>query len=266
MPTVLGIDAAWTAKEPSGVALIRKCGRTWEAIAVAPSYAAFVASAAGTGTNWSTSAAGSAPDVDALLGAARKLSGEDVCIVAIDMPIATVPFCQRRSADQAVSKAYGARGCSAHSPGIQRPGPLGAELSSRFAELGYPIATAQTLPGAPQHLLEVYPHPALLTLLNRTYRVPYKVSKSGKYWKGTTIAARVASLLLEFAVILAAVRTRIEGVDLTLPSPDSVTTLAELKRFEDALDALVCCWVGASYLAGHARPLGDHTSAIWCPN
>ncbi len=265
MPTVLGIDAAWTAKEPSGVALIGQRGHTWESIAVAPSYAAFVASAAGTRTNWSTSPTGSTPDIDALLGAARKLSGEDVCIVAIDMPIATMPFSQRRGADQAVSKAYGARGCSAHSPGIQRPGPLGAKLSSRFAELGYPIATAQTLPGAPRHLLEVYPHPALLKLLNRTYRVPYKVSKSGKYWRGATVEARISSLLDEFAMILAAVRTRIEGVNLSLPSPDAVTTLAELKRFEDALDALVCCWVGASYMAGHAHPLGDHTAAIWCP-
>jgi predicted RNase H-like nuclease len=29
-----------------------------------------------------------------------------------------------------------------------------------------------------------------------------------------------------------------------------VASLSALKRHEDALDALVCCWVGASFMAG----------------
>ena len=40
---------------------------------------------------------------------------------------------------------------------------------------------------------------------------------------------------------------------------------ATLKRFDDAIHALICCWVGTLYAEGNARPLGDDTAAIWCP-
>ena len=39
---------------------------------------------------------------------------------------------------------------------------------------------------------------------------------------------------------------------------------AKLKRYEDAIDALICCWVGTLYAEVNARPLGDNTAAIWC--
>jgi predicted RNase H-like nuclease len=42
-------------------------------------------------------------------------------------------------------------------------------------------------------------------------------------------------------------------------------SLSELKRYEDALDAVVCCWVGMEYIARSARPYGDGLAAIWCP-
>jgi predicted RNase H-like nuclease len=42
-------------------------------------------------------------------------------------------------------------------------------------------------------------------------------------------------------------------------------SFARLKRFEDALDALVCAWVGIEHLAGRTRALGDGDAAIWSP-
>lgn len=39
-----------------------------------------------------------------------------------------------------------------------------------------------------------------------------------------------------------------------------------MKRDEDALDPLVCCWVVSAFLSGDADPLGDKTAAVWCPN
>ena len=47
MTTILGIDAAWTAHEPSGVALVRFDGGSWRCVAVAPCYASFIALAGG---------------------------------------------------------------------------------------------------------------------------------------------------------------------------------------------------------------------------
>jgi predicted RNase H-like nuclease len=44
-----------------------------------------------------------------------------------------------------------------------------------------------------------------------------------------------------------------------------VNSFSALKRYEDALDALICGWVGVEYLAGRAVPLGNEDAAIWCP-
>ena len=44
---VLGIDAAWTAHNPSGVALVQRAEQGWRCLALAPSYDAFLALAAG---------------------------------------------------------------------------------------------------------------------------------------------------------------------------------------------------------------------------
>ena len=39
---VLGIDAAWTAHHPSGVALVQRTTTGWSCLAVATSYEAFI--------------------------------------------------------------------------------------------------------------------------------------------------------------------------------------------------------------------------------
>jgi predicted RNase H-like nuclease len=52
----------------------------------------------------------------------------------------------------------------------------------------------------------------------------------------------------------------IDGVELRVPARGP---LAQLKRYEDALDAVVCAWVGIQYLEGKARAYGDATSAVW---
>lgn len=266
MTTILGIDAAWTATQPSGVALVKQTGTRWRCIVAAPSYLSFIERAEGGLPDWSRTGVGSSPDPASLLLASAQFSGEPAALVTLDMPVATTPILGRRAADREVSRSFGAQWCSAHSPGPVRPGPLGAELSRRFTEVGYPIATATTPPGTPHRLVEVYPHPALLALLRRDRRVPYKVGKVSSYWKGAPIAERVERLLTEFAAILDGLATHIDDIAIPLPKAAEVRSLAALKPFEDAIDALVCCWVGGEYLAGRVRPFGDETAAVWCPH
>ncbi len=265
MAAVLGIDAAWTPSEPSGVALIQGTGHSWRCVAVAPSYSSFVGLANGQTVDWSRRASGSEANAAVLLEAARRLLGEPVSLVTVDMPVSTVPFDTRRAADQAVSKKFWANWCSAHSPGPVRPGPLGFNLSRQFEALGLPVATSSTRPGTPFCLVEVYPHPALLTLLNRDRRVPYKISKAAKYWKGVAVRERIGLLAAEFANIRNALDEHIQGIPDFEQPINEATTLAALKPIEDVLDALICCWVGAEYLSANAYPLGDQTAAIWCP-
>jgi predicted RNase H-like nuclease len=113
--------------------------------------------------------------------------------------------------------------------------------------------------------IEVYPHPALLSLLKCDYRIPYKVSKSNLYWPGTSLSERISKILTEFEKINLALSAVYSNVPLSLPLYQNVTTLAVLKRYEDALDALVCAWVGLRFASGDATPYGDDTAAIWVP-
>jgi predicted RNase H-like nuclease len=266
MTVILGIDAAWTDSEPSGVALVRSTSHGWCSVAVAPSYEMFIALSAGEEVNWNqTSIRGNVPDIQRLLAAAKQLAGEKVKIVTIDMPVATVPITGRRFADDAISKEFGGRWCSAHTPNVIRPGKIGIEISEALDSSGYSLVCDLSVDDTSQCLLEVYPHPALLSLLQRDRRIPYKVSKSKQYWRVADVQERVTNLLLEFRNIYDALESVFGHLDFALPQPKAVTTLAFLKRYEDVLDAMVCAWVGVLFVAGETVPLGDETAAIWCP-
>ena len=266
MDGVLGIDAAWTAKKPSGVALLKGSPRHWRCVAVTPSYDSFLAYAEGVAVDWTVKAKGAVPNARYLITAADKLlDGEELEVVTVDMPLSTEPIARRRAADAAISRAFGGKGASAYTPTAERPGTLGAQLGEEIVHAGFPLATCTTSPGTPRRLVEVYPHPALLSLTGATYRLCYKVDKSLTYWPGTTVWERKASLISQFRRIRTALSTEIDGITLELPDAASIATLSGLKPYEDALDALVCAWVGAKYLEDDAEPYGDYTAAIWVP-
>lgn len=260
---VLGIDAAWTAGAPSGVALVVERDRGWTCAGVAPGYPEFVRLGRGGAVDWLAPAvAGGQADAPALLAAAERLApGVDVSVIAVDMPLAHAPILGRREADDAVSRAYGARGCGTHSPSARRPGPIADRLHRAFLERGYALATAARR--GERSLVEVFPHTALLELMRCAYRVPYKAARAARYWPEAPPAERRARLLREWRRILRALRARISGVDL--PLPDLPPAQGSMKRWEDALDALVCAWVGIEFLEGRARPLGDEDAAVWTP-
>ncbi len=266
MTVILAIDAAWTDTEPSGVALLAANGSRWNCLCVAPSYDTFINYACSTGIDWRYGCfRGSKPDVPELLRAAHTVAGTDVDLVAVDMPIATIPFSARRAADNAISVAFGGRGCSAHSPSAVRPGALGAELTDQFRRAGYELVTSPDNASVARRLIEVYPHPALLALLGASYRIPYKVQKSSRYWPGVDVRERIVRLLSQFANIHAAICTEIDSVSLALPTPAAVQSLSSLKPYEDALDALVCGWVATQFSLGKATAYGDATGAVWVP-
>ena len=108
---------------------------------------------------------------------------------------------------------------------------------------------------------------ALLALLKRDYRVPYKVSRSGRYWKAEklTCSERIERLLEQFQAIKTGLNQHISGIPDFIPAPYEVSTLASLKSVEDMLDGLICAWIGIEHLEGRTVGLGDHTAAIWVP-
>lgn len=260
---VLGIDAAWTSARPSGVALAVERDRGWACAGVAPSYGAFVRLAAGTRVDWLAPAPeGGEADAGALLEAAARLApGADLAVVAVDMPLARTPVVRRREADDAISRAFGARKLGAHSPSAERPGAISDRLRLALAAHGFELATTASRPA--RSVVEVFPHAALLALVRSPERVRYKASRAAQFWPEAVPADRRALVLAEWRRILRALRRRISGIDL--PLPRAAPAPGRMKRYEDALDAVLCAWSGIEFLEGRARAYGDEDAAVWTP-
>ena len=250
MKAVLGIDAAWTATQHSGVALVIADADDWQLHSVWPSYAAFL------GHNPEHLAAD-------LIRRSQDACGVSPSLIAIDMPLSLEPITARRVADREVSRAYGAKWASTHSPSATRPGAISDRLTEEWTKLGYTLRTASSPDGC---LAEVYPHPALIEFLGAATRLPYKVQKAGKYWPEKTNRERRQCLVEQWSLIIEVLEAGLPGVRNALPLPHPEASTAALKSFEDQLDAVVCAAVGVEVLRGHARAYGDSTNAIWIPS
>lgn len=267
MSSILAIDAAWTAQQPSGVALLAEQDGRWTCAALAASYADFYKLAEGGEIDWSAKPDGESPDIDKLLASAEKLSANHpVSIITIDMPVSTVPISGRRQAEQAISQSFGAMGCAAHSPSSQRPGSITTAYTESCFKKGYKLGVTTTRAGTTNRLLEVYPHPALLRLMVKDYRLPYKAGKTTKYWRDYSAKERKEKLFNVYMDILNTLKKEIQTIPLDLPDDLVNRSFSDFKRYEDAIDALICGWVGMKYLSGEAEAYGDSTGAIWVPN
>lgn len=247
---VLGIDAAWTAANPSGVALVVRRGGRARVERLASSFSAFV-------ENPQRSAlVGRTASLDDVIRTARRDTDVPLACVAMDVPLSRRAIRGRRAADRAISRAFGAMKCAAHSPNPNRPGAWGRALQRAAETAGYTLQCAGDPPGLPRAkaLIEVYPHPALLRLCSMKERLPYK-SKFPEALRRRSIT-RIWNALV----------TEMDGVPVDLVVPPESATGREWKACEDALDALVCAWVGLEFLAQRAIPYGDSTAAVWVPS
>jgi predicted RNase H-like nuclease len=138
-------------------------------------------------------------------------NNEKPAVVALDIPLSMIPTTTRREADNAISRAFGARGCSPHTPNSARPGIISHSIGEELRQLGYRLAIAETEPG-PNHFIEVYPHTALLTLFTTNYRVPYKVANAAKYWPNDPLEQRMKRVLDQFWAIANRLDEEIAGV------------------------------------------------------
>lgn len=256
MRGILGIDAAWSEKNESGLALIVEGPSGWEVQNACCSVAEFCS----TLQNGSTSCPGTTHEgIAAAVRAALSIC-PDLALIAVDMPLSLVEIRGRRSADTQISKEYGGRHCSTHSPTLERPGTLSSEIVTKCAELGFPLRTETCLsPG----LIEVYPHPALVELLNAGSRLKYKVSKMARYFPNLTTSERKGKIEEVWIRIAKKADDNIAGFSDTLNKTIQVTGVS--KRSEDLLDALICAWIGLKCLRGQAKPFGNQVAAIWVP-
>ena len=258
---VLGIDAAWTLSNPSGVALAIRRSGGWQAVAASASYGEFM-SVEDIQDGATARPSGSSASVGDLLAAAERRCGKAVHVIAVDMPLANTPILARRASDNLVSSAYGSRKCSTHTPRRDRPGKISDRMRQQACEHGYPLIVS----GKPRRgLIEVYPHPALVELTGAPERLPYKVSNIRKYWRELNGVERRVRLFEQWRRIAQILEHEISGCEALLTMPASDAAVWQLKAYEDRLDALVCAVVAARFLEERCIPFGDENSAIWIP-
>jgi predicted RNase H-like nuclease len=256
MAAVLGIDAAWTKHNPSGFALIEKVGAHWRLRVAAPNIEGF---ARGCGMELANEAG-----LDFAIACAEyALGGCLPDLIAVDMPLSRNPIVGRRASDRGVSSRFGAAKCATHSPSAERPGKVSDQLHEDCRRKGYRLKTA-TSPQSPLALAEIYPHPALLRLMDAKERVPYKVAKTTRYWPDASLDERLLRVRGELRKIARRLDEVIAGV---LPHVDveAPQTFSALKSVEDMIDAIVSAWIGTTVLENNAEAFGDEDSAIWVP-
>jgi predicted RNase H-like nuclease len=258
MGLVLGIDAAWSSKNPSGVALVATGPNRPRLIRAAPSYEHFVRGA--PPEDWGERIDPRASLAELLIEA-RRISGETVSVITVDMPVALTPVRARRCCDQEISRTFGGRGCSTHSPTKERPGTISDTFFRDALEAGFSLRTdsSDERGGA---VLEVYPHVALLELCNSQRRLRYKLSRRRAYWPKLSPEEGREEIRHEWERILACLKSKI---DMYLEIDCVGVNLRCWKAWEDVIDAVVCCWVGLEWLSGRAVAYGDRDAAIWVP-
>lgn len=251
---VLGIDPAWTSKNPSGIALIEKDSEDhWKCIRLAPSIQLFMGSDQEKNM-FQGKISGGFFDLQQILQKVGKVD----CIV-VDMPLSIGHCLGRRLADNLISKQYGAYLCATHSP-TKEILEMGKRILEQAENLKYVFN---------ENIIETYPHPAIIELIRRTQqiklakRLAYKVGKRNSYWKELSLVQRKEKLVSNMLLLRESIAKKISISDSFIFN--ETDSYAMLKSYEDTLDALVCAWVGTEFLQKKCKPYGDDNSKIWLP-
>jgi len=271
---VLGIDAAWTEANPSGIALVTVVtGHMPQLLRVARTCGEFTSDRILGASDWlNTPHLGGPLNINQLLDTIKKYTGALPSVIALDIPLSPQPIDGRRTADNAVSVEYGSRYAGTHTPSFKRVGRVSADLFEQLSSAGYQwINTTEQVQGGGQirYFLETYPQPVIIEMLGLEKRLCYKVAKRRKYWPNSTPDERWRNIASELDRLHSALATRIAGFADEVPKVRAILDAAPksketaLKGIEDTLDAAVCALVGCEFLAGQVVPFGDQSSTIW---
>ena len=226
-PSFIGIDLAWSDRNPSGVAVIRD-GR-------------LVAYEGGLGR---------LSEIVDFVGA--NLSRRNGSIVAVDAPLRVPNETGIRTCDRALSAdwqrfhagAYPANRRLLARDGVVRGEALTAALSERYKFYESDVIPRRT---KARLVCEVYPHPALVSLFGLDSILRYKRGRGRSYEERWPEFERYRSLLRGLRKAdppLRRTKKLLTGTDVTGMRG------AALQAYEDTLDAVTCAYI-ASYLWRH---------------
>lgn len=211
----IGLDLAWGERRPTGVAVLDHDGRLVALTSVVT-------------------------DDEVVAAISPYVDGE--CLVAIDAPLVVLNPTGNRLCEAALNADFGRFEAGCHPSNTAKPefadGPRGGRLCER---LGLDI---DPVSGAARRAMEVYPHPATVSLFRLGRTLKYK-NRSGR-----TLDQMRKALLdlighLE-SLALADVALHLEGHDGwhdLVRGVEDADRKADLGRAEDQVDAVLCAYL-----------------------
>ncbi|TDO35275.1 putative RNase H-like nuclease [Kribbella sp. VKM Ac-2527] len=180
---------------------------------------------------------------DEILDWLRKWT-DGPCFVAFDAPVIVVNPTGHRPCERLISRYFGRYDASCHAANTSNPSFVDGSRALRLiTALG--LSTDPLAP-APRRAAEVYPHPALIALFDLPKILQYKAKPGRDFTHLQAEMLRLTDLLESLAdasppLLLKASpewrRIRRALADAHLK--------ADLKRLEDAIDAVVCAYIAA---------------------
>ena len=183
--------------------------------------------------------------------------------VAIDAPLIITNQSGQRSCERELSRVYGGRWASCHASNLTLyPNPTSSTLSRRLQEKGFKHLIS---PNRGRWQLECYPHPAIIEIFGLSKRLPYKKGRVAEKKQGQANLAKHIKSLEESQIL----RIKIENSAEQFLSEKRIFSNngMMLKKNEDALDSILCAYIGALYaMSVSAKTFGSiETGYIYVP-
>lgn len=217
----IGIDLAWSDRNPSGLVVIDDAGEV--------------------------KASAYLTDLDAIAGFCLTHATGEPALVAVDAPLAVPNERGHREADRALMRLFGGRRLGAHVASRSRLTELygGVRGEALLARLG----------GTVDGVIEVYPHAALMAWFDLPAPLAYKRGSLARRLQGLQQLVDLLRRLRQAEPPLV-----VESAPWLVGSDEGGLTGAGVEQLESLLDALVCAYV-ASYCRrwgdGRCARLGD---------
>lgn len=216
----VGIDLAWGDRRPTGLAVL-------------------------TGKGQLAHLSAATTDESITTALAPYTSGK--CLVAIDAPLVVINPSGNRPAERALNRDFAKYDAGAHPSNTAKPEFSGTPRGARLATgLGLDIDPEST---ARRRAIEVYPHPATVSLfrLGRTLKYKQKPGRPLPQLKAELL--RLMRLLEGLASASPAIHIgESEAWRALAVQVENAARKADLRRAEDQVDAVVCAYV-AMYAA-----------------
>ena len=211
----VGVDLAWGAERPTGLAVLDAAGRLVHV--------------------------SSQGDDPAIIAALKPFVAGD-CLVAVDAPLVVRNATGRRPCEAALNRDFAAFDAGAHPTNTARrefaEGPRGARLAAAL-DLDIDPASASR-----RRAIEVYPHPATVALfrLGRTLKYKHKAGRPLSQLRSELV--RLVGLVEGLADSSPPIAVdHNEDWRTLVAEVRSASRKSDLRRAEDQVDAVVCAYV-----------------------